>query len=374
MNSPLILRASLLSLAVAACWPGAGVRAAIAAHPLRQFEAAVQAGLPAAVHFNVGSGMTRKGEAGSDSMAGPAAGDLVVEESLDIDVVFPGKPPGSMYAGLWQGEPAVMTYSRGHLDITVVGEGGVTVSGFTDNSETPHTHAAGEAGNDNVPTQAALTRASLPEGPGPAPRYPDNELTFYFFPHDDIRGRKVEDIHADFVAWWAADMRRLFPGRPIHVLFSGHVDGVTDMRYGDRQTLDRWADTAHNFAVIEGLPTESRSWRHKYVLLVRELPYPGVAGVAIQGGNAALASLRGPYTVVAHEIGHTMDASHEQAELQFNPWPCETNTYAAPILLRTNCYRYSTGNLGRMAAHYFDGPAVTDGHGDSPVREVQDLP
>lgn len=50
------------------------------------------------------------------------------------------------------------------------------------------------------------------------------------------------------------------------------------------------------------------------------------AGLAYQKQNTAIASA-GAYGAPAHEIGHLLGATHEDAELKFNGWVCETYTH-----------------------------------------------
>ncbi|TCV93992.1 hypothetical protein EC912_104188 [Luteibacter rhizovicinus] len=329
------------------------------------FDEAVAAGLPRTLGVPVASaGVARKVN----------LGDLVIETSLEVDVVFPGEAPGTMYAATWQGSPAVVTRSGEHLDISIPGKDGVVVTGFVTGSAEPHTYIGGETEHSSEradPVAQATTGAKVASSMVPSPRYPDDELTFYLFPHDDTRNTDPHDIHAGFVAWWLADLRRVLIGEPVHLLYSGSVRGVTDISYGTRNVLIDWSDAVHAYAQVEGLPYEKHSWRHKYFLITKALPYHGVAGVSWQGGIEGIGSIRGPYPTFAHEFGHMLGATHADADTGFNGWICETNMLDVHSLLRSNCYTYSPANQRTIREIYRNGSSpIPKEHSLSLLRDM----
>jgi hypothetical protein len=177
-------------------------------------------------------------------------------------------------------------------------------------------------------------------------------LIFWIFLHDDTQDVTQQSIHENYVSWWIADMQRILPAQRVRVIYSRRIDGVTDIAYGHTDSLKDWTIAADAYARHEKLPTLPGRFEYKFMLLTRDEVAPGVSGLAWLGGNHAMASLKGRYTIVAHEFGHTLTAGHDVAEVRWSSgWPCETNLYASVTVLRGNCYRYSAANERRIRVH-----------------------
>ena len=88
----------------------------------------------------------------------------------------------------------------------------------------------------------------------------------------------------------------------------------------------------------------------KHLLLTRNsYDHSGLnynAGLAYFKQKTAIASVAA-YGAAAHEIGHLLGATHEDAELKFNGWVCETYTHPR-VPARSNCYRYSDRNRANI--------------------------
>lgn len=285
-------------------------------------------------------------------------GELIVESALDVEVRFPGSETGdvrgNMYLATWRGERAVLTRSGNHLDISVPRTGRMEIIGFSQDTEASH-HLTIGTGDEAEPLAttpiATVPRDSTQDvAPGRARRAtPASTLVFWLFLHDDTLDVTRQHIHASYVAWWIADMKRLLPTRQLWAIYSQQVEGMTDMPYGHESSLIDWTTAVDKYSQREGLPHVRGRFEYKFMLVTRNEVAPRTAGLAWLGGDEAMASLTGRYSIIAHEYGHTMTATHDDAEIRWSSgWPCETNLISPASQLRANCYRYSAANERRM--------------------------
>lgn len=351
-------RAALLSLVLCTAntlVPGTSYSRTVNAVDL--FDAAVARGLPQTVVLPASTGQTRGEHANN--------GQLAIESALDVDLRFPdnvpGDAPGAMYLATWQGARAVVTRSGTHLDISVPRNDSMEVIGFSRDTDESHHVDAGTAREreQRVPSQASpyvvemprnATRSVTATRSRRAATLPT--LVFWMFLHDDTLGMTRQHVHAGYVAWWIADMKKILPTRHLWAIYSQQVDGLTDMPYGHESSLKDWTTAVEDYARREKLPRIRGELDYKFMLLTSDEVAPGMSGLAWLGGDEAMASLKGRYTIVAHEYGHTLTARHEDAEVRWSSgWPCETNLKSAASILRANCYRYSAANERRMRVH-----------------------
>lgn len=321
-----------------------------AANAIEQFDEAVLRGLPQTIVL---------------SQVDANANKLFIASSLDVELHFPGDTEGgasgNMYIGTWRGADAVLTRSGNHLDISVTRSGSVEVTGFSSDAEGSHHVDAGaiDRRQDLVAPPASTRSIALPRYAARGaiatkrPRLSRSpSLVFWLFQHDDTLDMTRQHIHARYVAWWIADMKRIMPTRRLWAIYSQQIDGLTDIPYGHEASLVDWTTAVDNYAHREGLPHVRGEFEYKFMLLTSHEVAPGVSGLAWLGGDQAMASLDGRYTIVAHEFGHTLTANHEDAEVRWSSgWPCETNLKSTTSPLRANCYRYSTANERRMRAY-----------------------
>ncbi|MBB3226254.1 hypothetical protein FHW69_000844 [Luteibacter sp. Sphag1AF] len=279
-------------------------------------------------------------------------GELVIESELDVGLRFPGDVPGKMYVATWQGQHAVVTRSGDHLDISVPAAEGVVVTGFDNESDVPHhvdtslTFDKGQRQTTAPPASPSTSRAMNPR----ASSLP--QITFWMFLHDDVLDVDRQHIHARYVAWWIADLAKVLPSHRLWAIYSQQIAGVTDIPYGHTLALQDWTDAIDSWNTRERTPRPSATLDFKFMLITRDRTAPGTSGQAWQGGEQAMASLNGRYSVIAHEFGHTLAAVHDDAEVRYaSGWPCETNMIPVTSVLRANCYRYSAKNERNMRVH-----------------------
>ncbi|WP_256215612.1 hypothetical protein [Pseudomonas sp. NBRC 111131] len=171
-------------------------------------------------------------------------------------------------------------------------------------------------------------------------------VTIYL--HDDLADMREEQLNTDYVQHWLDEMRN-FTHHPIEVVMRRNVQGITDIDYQSMpsgQILDTFTQEIAYLA-----SNQMFSFLNKHLLMTRN-PYDKsglnyLAGLAHFKHNTAIASLSS-YSSVAHEIGHMLSATHEDAELKFNGWVCETYTHPR-VPARSHCYRYSDRNRANIS-------------------------
>ncbi len=313
----------------------AAVDEAVPSRAVARFDTAITTAFPAHVHLSESFAPATHVANDSD--------DLVVSGEFGGDITFADGSHGRMYDASWHGLPVVATRSGNHLDITSGSADGIDITGFTLGSDVVEheilrggdSHGSPPAIVDTAPAPQSRSRRSTDDELAP------NRLTFHLMLHDDVSDSS-QHIHAGYIAWWLADLQRnIVHGKKVDVLYSKRIPGVTDTRYQLADSLHDWSDVIEAYATEQHIP---RTYKHKFVLLVKGLTDPGRYGRSWQKGSDGIASISGRYPEVAHQLGHLLGAKHSNAEVRFSGWWCETNMYAPSLLLRSNCYGYSSAN------------------------------
>lgn len=180
--------------------------------------------------------------------------------------------------------------------------------------------------------------------------------------HDDVPPTMRARLEQDYFAPWIKEMRNI-TNRHIDIRFNHDVPGISDMDYRvpDRRRV-AWTLGGHNEDYWANRGSAEANRRiDKTLLLVADsyLPedpnQPERVGEAALKGPAGWASVK-TFSAVGHELGHMFGATHENAEVMFNGWFCESYTYPERNGMRSNCYRYSDKNREAMAAYLSEAP------------------
>lgn len=179
-----------------------------------------------------------------------------------------------------------------------------------------------------------------------------SSLTVWVFPHDELADIPNEQLQVDYFDFWLIEMREIID-LPVHIRFQRNIPGLTDLDYrrdDPSKTLAAWSDAAWTWRRQQNAPGGIID--NKYLLLTRQqLDNAGeTLGLAHQTGHAAIASIHS-YATPGHELGHTLSATHEASEVNFNGWFCETYMFPTRLNVRSNCYRYSDENRANIARY-----------------------
>lgn len=180
-------------------------------------------------------------------------------------------------------------------------------------------------------------------------KYEKKPVFIYLFCHDDLDEGYRRIIYRDYLKDLMFELEQVFR-REIIVELHYAIPGLTDLSYKtelgeERRSLDAFASRGATFAQDNDL-----SYRHnyRYGLITRDGISSSVQGLAQVGRNFFLASVQG-YQYIAHELGHTFNASHECAEVTLGIPPKQTYMYEVNNPLYAKDYRFSDANRSRMA-------------------------
>lgn len=179
----------------------------------------------------------------------------------------------------------------------------------------------------------------------PTARQPINLYVFY---HDDVDAATQRVVPRNYLKDCIQELTKV-TGREFLIQYLRSVPGMTDMNYKgyERQIIADWDKKVRLYASQQSLSLEKTD---RYMLVTRDKLNENIVGVAYQGKNSLIASLF-TYQAIGHELGHSFDAEHEDAELQHNAFGgvCETFVYPNRDTSRGNCYSYSVKNRQRIA-------------------------
>jgi hypothetical protein len=178
-------------------------------------------------------------------------------------------------------------------------------------------------------------------------------LVLTLFIHDQLTPREIAGLSKDYLEWFIKELGQI-SDRRIQVISVTHKPGYTDFPYrqdSPAESLQQWRDRIVDYMEDNNLPMKTQ--RHKYVLLTGNKVSVDIKGIAYASNGVAIASVKN-FTTLAHEIGHLLGATHENAEVLYSSVvPCRTLMYPTQTEFFASCYRFSDKNREAIA-HYLD--------------------
>ncbi|WP_341960942.1 hypothetical protein [Pseudomonas sp. RC10] len=181
-------------------------------------------------------------------------------------------------------------------------------------------------------------------------------IVLTLFLHDELNDEDIRNLDAKYLRWFTEDLGAMTE-RNVQIVPILRKPGYTDFDYrlGDAdKALYEWDQRVIDYVIDENKP---RDKRHKYLLITKDNLTLFVQGVAGLGKRSAIASMTA-YRTLAHEVGHTLGATHSDGEFHATaaPAPCITNMFVEDVFFLKNCYRYSEKSAQAIRNYLQDIP------------------
>ncbi|ASL48610.1 hypothetical protein bAD24_III14520 [Burkholderia sp. AD24] len=311
------------------------------ASTIMHFDAAVARGLPTGLRGD----LPPQDAARADAMR--AAAIIHVDTRMPVKLVYSNDGAAALYRGKVDGYPAIFTRYADRLDIFVNAAPHANAYNISYTAQQPNpeirvlTPPDTSENIDHIvltPSEGPRESTTVERRKAKAESRDTRELIFSIFVHDDAKNVAIND----HLSWWIGLIEALLPvGRTMTVDIHRDLPGITDFAYagGDaNEKLRQWVAQ-----VRTQFPQDPFDFDNKFLLFTANQINNSTAGIAYQRGNYGIASSRS-HQILAHEFGHMLSATHENAEVRYNGWWCETIMFSTPLDLRSNCYDYADAN------------------------------
>jgi hypothetical protein len=178
-------------------------------------------------------------------------------------------------------------------------------------------------------------------------------ITIFAIFHDEVPQNIRDTAYAENFLPFIKDFEG-FTGRQVNIVFDRNSPPYSNFNYKSedlQKLMHQWNDLSTDYLAKRRAEGFLITPLDRVLLItngaINGNPLiAGTAGVALQPGKAAIASLIQVQNI-AHELGHTFNASHEAGEVLYNVWWCETFMFP-PLPFRYSCFRFSGENKTRI--------------------------
>ncbi|WP_157683072.1 hypothetical protein [Burkholderia ubonensis] len=186
---------------------------------------------------------------------------------------------------------------------------------------------------------------------------PPKPITFWVFVHQDT-GTADGDygyIYTNYFSWFIKHLTEdVLPGVPISVNFLFGVDGITDMAYYNAGGKDKVISEFHKKVYDYQRKRNISSGPRNAFLLFTEYNLESSWGGYAYIGDARVAIASDNYYInAAHELGHTMGLNHDDGDVTYYGWWCESIMNSdSGSAFRRPCYKFSEKSKKKIRKSY----------------------
>ncbi|KAA0985675.1 hypothetical protein [Pseudomonas sp. ANT_J28] len=168
------------------------------------------------------------------------------------------------------------------------------------------------------------------------------------FLHEDLKGYDKDSIYDDYFSWLKTELENI-SSRNVSIILSTESNTPEMYRYrykneNSDESVNGWNRMVDNLIakVADTYPYDPNLT--KFLLLTRDPINSTTGGMAPQPGRAGIASILS-YRFPAHEVGHMLNAAHEDSEIIYDGWWHDTIMKVdIGSSFRGNAYHFSEKN------------------------------
>ncbi|MHC8329792.1 zinc metalloprotease [Pseudomonas sp. LB1P83] len=178
------------------------------------------------------------------------------------------------------------------------------------------------------------------------PEQSKNPILLMVYIHSDLDEYDINELNHDYFSWARTELQDISNRNIDMILITKSTSPeMANFDYKDvssAYSLHRWSQLVNKTSLRIPAAQSYHPKLIKHLLLTRNPINEKIAGVAYSKDECGIASISS-YMTPAHEIGHMLGATHEDAEVIYNGW--WHDTIMKPVnALHGNDYRFSDKN------------------------------